>query len=87
EAEQRRQQQRYNQPVPPLPPGKSLSQRLDETLASLPRFLARRIRDAVLSGSCYVLEALLSQAGARLRDKDREDLRKQCLEAAKKPIR
>jgi hypothetical protein len=87
-AERRRQQQRYNQPIPPPPPrGKSLSQWLDETLAPLPRFLARKIRDVIISGSCYGLEMLLTQAGARLGDKQKEELRKQCQEAAKKPIR
>lgn len=88
EAERRRQQQRYNRPIPPPPPrGKSLSQWLDEALAPLPGWLARRIRNAVISGSCYGLEVLLTQAGGRLGDQQKEQLRKQCEEAAKKPIR
>lgn|SRR5215813_12617551 len=87
EAERRRQQQRYNRPVPPAPNGKSLSQRLDETLSRLPGWLGRKIRDAVISGACYGLEVLLTQAGARLGDQQKEELRKQCQEAAKKPVR
>src|SRR5262249_3997223 len=82
EAERRRQQQRYNRPVPPAPNGKSLSQRLDETLSRLPGWLGRKIRDAVISGACYGLEVLLTQAGARLGDQQKEELRKQCQEAA-----
>jgi OmpA family len=87
EAERRRQQQRYNRPIPPAPRGKSLSQWLDETLSPLPGWLARKIRDAIIKGSCYGLEALLTQAGGRLGDQQKEELRKQCQEAAKKPIR
>jgi len=88
EAERRRQQQRYNRPIPSQPPrGKSLSQWLDETLSPLPGWLGHRIRDAVIKGSCYGLEVLLTQAGGRLGDQQKEELRKQCEEAAKKPIR
>ncbi len=88
EAERRRQEQRYNQPLPQLQARrKSLSQWLDEVLAPLPGWLARRIRNAVISGSCYGLEVLLTQAGGRLGDRQKEELRKQCEEAAKKPIR
>jgi OmpA family len=87
QAERRREQQRYNQPVPPAPRGKSVSQWLDETLSMLPRWLARRIRNAVINGACHGLEILLNQAGARLGDQQKEELRKQCEAAAKKPIR
>lgn len=87
EAERRRQQQRHNRPIPSAPRGKSLSQWLGEVLAPLPGWLARRIRNAVISGSCYGLEVLLTQAGGRLGDRQKEDLRKQCEEAAKKPIK
>jgi OmpA family len=86
EAERRRQQQLNIRPIPPAPRGKSLSQWLGETLSPL-GWLGRKIRDAVISGSCYGLEVLLTQAGARLRDQQKEELRKQCKEAAKKPIR
>jgi hypothetical protein len=88
EAERRRQQQRYNQPIPQSQVrGKSVSQWLDEVLAPLPQWLARRIRNAVISGSCYGLEVLLTQAGGRLGDRQKEELRKQCEDAAKKLIR
>jgi hypothetical protein len=85
-AERRRQQQRYNRPIPPAPRGKSLSQWLDETLSPL-GWLGRKIRDAVISGSCYGLEVSFTQAGARLTDQQKEELRKRCKEAAKRPIR
>ena len=87
EAERRRQQQRYNPPIPPAPRGKSFSQWLDDTLSVLPHWLAREIRDAVISGSCHGLEILLSQSGARLGDQQKEELRKQCEQAANRPIR
>src|SRR5262245_10410663 len=85
EAERRRQQQRYNRPIPPTPPPKSLSQWLDETLSRLPGWLGRKIRDAVISGSCYGLEVLLTQSGARLGEQQKEELRKGWQEAAEKP--
>ena len=57
----------------------STSQWLDETLSPLPgKWLARKIRDALIKGSCYGLEALLTQAGGRLGDQQKEELRKQC---------
>jgi outer membrane protein OmpA-like peptidoglycan-associated protein len=86
EAERRRRQQRYYQPIPPAPRGKSLSQWLDKTLSPL-GWVGRQIRDAVISGSCSGLEVLLTRAGAQLGDQQKENLRKQCKEAAKKPIR
>jgi OmpA family protein len=86
EAERRRQQQRYNRPIPPARRGNSFSQWLDETLSPL-GWMGRKIRDAVISGSCYGLEVSLTQGGARLTDQQKEELRKRCKEAAKRPIR
>lgn len=85
EAEKRRQEQRYNQPVPAPAPGKSISAWLDERLARLPQWLRSRIRDAILKGACTLLETLLGQAVGRLNDQEKDDLRKICLEQAKKP--
>jgi hypothetical protein len=86
EAERRRQEQIYNRPVPVLPPGKSISDWLDERLARLPQWLRTKIRDAILKGACALLETLLAQAVGRLSDKEKEDLRKLCLQQAKRPI-
>jgi hypothetical protein len=87
EAERRRQQLRYNRPIPQPPRGKSLNDWLDETLSPLPKWLGKQIRDAVISGACYGLEVLFTQAGAKIGDKQKEELRNQCQGAAKKPIR
>jgi hypothetical protein len=87
EAERRRQEQIYNRPVPTAPPGKSLSAWLDERLKRLPDWLRTKIRDAILNGACALLESLLPQAVGRLSDKEKEDLRKICLEQAKRPVR
>jgi|GEM_PF-6175522 len=87
EAERRRQEQIYNRPVPVAPPGKSISDWLDERLARLPQWLRSRIRDAILKGACALLESLLGQAVGRLSDKEKEDLRKLCLQQANRPIR
>ncbi len=87
EAERRRQEQIYNRPVPAAPPGKSISAWLDERLVRLPQWLRSRIRDAVIRGACTSLEILLGRAVGRLSDKEKDDLRKVCLEQAKRPIR
>jgi OmpA family len=87
EAERRRQEQIYNRPVPVVPPGRSISDWLDERLARLPQWLRTRIRDAILKGACALLDSLLAQAVGQLSDKEKEDLRTICLEQAKRPIR
>jgi hypothetical protein len=87
EAERRRQEQIYNRPVPVVSPGKSISEWLDERLGRLPQWLRSKIRDAILKGACALLESLLGQAVGQLSDKEKEDLRKLCLEQAKRPIR
>jgi len=82
--EERDEEQRYNKPVPPPPPGKSLQDWLDERLDRLPQH--RRLRDAILKGSCRLLEELFGREGGTLSDKQKEDFRTQCREEAKKPI-
>jgi hypothetical protein len=74
-------------PIPPGRKGKSLEAWLNELVARLPQWLARRIRNAVIGGSCYGLEVLFTQAGGRLGDNEKKELRKQCKEAAKRPIK
>ena len=77
---------RIFQPIPSGPKGQSLEAWLDERLSSISsRWLRRKIRNAVLSGACALLEVLVTQAGGQLREKDKDELRKQCSEAAKKP--
>ena len=85
EGAERREQQKYNRPLPPLARRDSLSDRLEEALAPL-GWIGRKIKDAVLKGACQGLEILLSRAGARLNDKQKEDLRKQCLDFANRPM-
>jgi len=70
--------------LPTLPPRKSLENWLDEQLKRLPQ--GRRIRDAVLKGSCFLLEDLFRRKGGTLSEKQKEDFRKQCRERAKRPI-
>jgi hypothetical protein len=41
----------------------------------------------VLNGACAALEMALSQAGARLTDQQKEDLRKECLDAANRKVK
>jgi hypothetical protein len=76
------------QPIPPAPKGQSLESWLDDKLSGIhSRWLRRKIRDTVLSGACALLETLFTQAGGSLRETDKKQLRKQCLEATKNPIR
>lgn len=82
--EERDEEQRYNKPVPPSPSAKTLEDWLDELLRRLPQH--RRILGAILKGSCSLLEELFEREGGTLSDKQKEDFRKQCREAAKKPI-
>jgi len=75
------------QPIPLGPKATSLEVLLDELLSGVSsRWLRRKIRNAVLSGACALLEVLFTQAGGQLREKDKEELGKQCLRAAKDPI-
>jgi hypothetical protein len=65
--------------IPPGPPGGSLENWLDARVG-------RRTRDAILKGACFLLEALFRREGGTLSEKQKEDFRKQCREAAKRPI-
>jgi len=56
------EQRRYD-PIPPLPKGKSLRDWLNEKLSFVPKLLRSAIVDAVVSGACGGLGALLDQAG------------------------
>ena len=82
EAERRRQQQIYNRPIPTQPRGRSISDWLDERFARLPKKWRKRVRNAVLSGACAALETFFGQAVGQLSDKEKDDLRKVCLERA-----
>lgn len=63
-------------PVPPLPPGKSPRERLEEALKGLPPWLRRAIADLVERGLCESAEALAAQAG--LGAEGREAIRAAC---------
>lgn len=79
EAERRRQEQIYNKPIPTRTPGKSLSDWCHQ------RF-GHRICDRILNGGCDLLEEVILQSGGILSEDQKEDFRKQCREAAKRPI-
>lgn len=64
--------------------GKSLEDWLNERLTRLPQ--GRRIRDAILRGGCYLLEELFRREGGTLGEKQKEDFRKRCRDAAKRRI-
>jgi OmpA family len=75
-------------PPPPGPTGMSLQARLDEMLSGIrSRWLRDKIRNAIVSGSCAGLEALFTHAGGTLREGDKDELRQQCSNAWKKPVR
>ncbi|MDX2033444.1 MAG: OmpA family protein [Blastocatellia bacterium] len=75
------------QSIPVRPGRPPLESRLDEALSSISsRWLRHKIRDAVLSGACALLEAAFTQAGGQLKEKDKEDFRERCLARAKAPI-
>lgn len=63
-------------PVPPLPPGKSPGERLEEALKGWPPWLRRAIVDLVERGLCESAEALAAQAG--LGAEGREAIRAAC---------
>ncbi|HKE55100.1 MAG TPA: OmpA family protein [Pyrinomonadaceae bacterium] len=73
-------------PIPPARPGMSFKQRVEELCAKvLPKSACPTVVDKILGGGCQLLEMLLEQAGATMSAKQKEDLRKECLAAAKKP--
>jgi len=78
----------YSGQIPPGPNPQSLEARLDELLSGISsRWLRGKIRNAILSGACALLEAWFTQAGGQLSEKQKEELRQQCLDRAKEPIR
>jgi len=68
------EQKRYDD-IPGLPPGASLRDRIERLLARLPKWLRTKIVDAVVSGLCSGLGALMEQAGLN-------EAEKKALEAA-----
>ncbi len=75
-------------PIPPGPRGRSFKERVVELCSQvLPESVCPTVIDKILGGSCQLLEMLLERAGGTLTDKQKEDLRKDCLAAANKPIR
>ena len=90
EGRQEAERRRLTQPGPtqPQPRGKSISEWLDERLQKIrPEWLRRRIRNAILSGACALLEILLGQAAGQLSDKEKEDFRKLCRDYAERRSR
>jgi hypothetical protein len=86
EAERRRLTQPG--PMQPGPPGRSISEWLDERLRKIrSKWLRGKIRDAILTGGCALLESLLSQATGQLSDGEKKDFRKICLDRAKQRSR
>ena len=78
----------YSGQIPPGPKPQSLEARLDDLLSGISsRWLRGKIRDAILSGACALLEGLFTQAGGQLDEKQKGELRERCLDRAKKPIR
>jgi hypothetical protein len=63
------EQRRYD-PIPPLPKGKSLRDWLNEKLWWVPKVLRKAIVDAVVTGACTGLGALLDQAGMSNAEKE-----------------
>ena len=69
--------------IPSAPPGKSVRQWLIEVCSvGFPEKACPFMVDQVLKGACYVLEQIIAKAGATLTEKQREDLRQRCRDAA-----
>ncbi len=75
----------YSGKIPPGPIGTSLEQRLKDLLSDLPKPIAWAIRKAVITGTCAALEYWFVQAGGRLSETGKDQLRKDCEAQAKKP--
>jgi hypothetical protein len=75
----------YWTPIPPGAAGKSLKDIAVELCKkTFPPRLCPEMVNRILSGSCSLLEELFQRAGGTLSDKQKEDLRKQCREAAER---
>jgi hypothetical protein len=69
--------------IPQAPAGKSLKDRLiDLCSRHFPARACPQMVKQILNGSCSVLEQLISRAGATLSERQREELRQQCRDAA-----
>jgi hypothetical protein len=78
----------YSGQIPSGRKPQSLEARLDELLSSISSpWLRGKIKNAILSGACALLEALFTQAGGQVSEKQKEEFRERCLDRAKKPIR
>ena len=74
---------RLRRGIPPGRPGRSFKERLIDLCSQhFPARVCPEMVNRILSGSCSALEALISRAGATLSEKQREDLRQQCRDAA-----
>jgi len=72
--------------IPSAPPGKSVREwLLDLCSRAFPKKVCPTMVDQALKGACYVLEQIIAGAGATLSEKQKEELRQKCQEAAKKP--
>jgi outer membrane protein OmpA-like peptidoglycan-associated protein len=72
--------------IPSAPPGKSVREWLIEVCSrAFPPKACPTMVDQALKGACYVLEQIIAGAGATLTEKQKEELRKNCREAAQKP--
>ena len=79
---------RFSQTIPPPPRPLSLQKWLDEQLRGpLSPWVRRRIRDAILTGSCALLEVEFGRAGGTLSEKQKQELRDKCRDIAKTPVR
>jgi OmpA family len=77
----------YWQSIPPGPKGKSFKDALIELCEKhFPPRLCPAMVNRILSGSCALLEELFQRAGGTLPEKQKEELRKQCREAAQRPM-
>ncbi len=78
----------FSQTIPPPPRPISLEKWLDEQLRGpLSPWVRRRIRDAILTGTCVWLEDAFGRAGGTLSEKQKQELRNKCRGAAKGPVR
>jgi len=69
--------------IPPAPPPRSLQDWLDEKLRGpLSPWVRGRIRDAILIGSCALLEDAFRRAGATLGEKQKQELSGKCRDVA-----
>jgi outer membrane protein OmpA-like peptidoglycan-associated protein len=76
----------YGTAIPAGRVSKSVAQLLDEKLSRLPRWLSWPIKKAVIEGSCMSLEMALGKVVGELSEGEKDELRRQCSDRAKKPM-